>query len=172
MGPADSSWPHHALAHQLARGNFTLPRPADHRSLSFRIGREIRLVFRRLRSWRAVRRLGAGLLSLGDPRARLVQAMEYVDRSFVRGGRGELASEGTPVGGDDKGDRSAVVGVTTQCLREVRNVCGSEVEVCAGDFHYFGEAANAGFGKLLRRTARLVGSKRATSNNRHQPVER
>ena len=82
----------------------------------------------------AVRRLGAGLLGPRDPGTRLVQAMEYVDRPFVRSGRGELASEGTPVGGDDKGDRSAVIGVTAQCLREVRNVCGSEVEVCAGNF--------------------------------------
>ena len=53
----------------------------------------------------------------------------------------------------------------------MRNVCGSEVEVRAGDFDYFGEAANEGFGKLLRRTAHLVGGKRAASNNRHQPVE-
>ena len=90
--------------------------------------------------------------------------MECVDRPFVCGGRGELASEGTPVGGDDKGDRSAAIGVTAQCLREVRNVCGSEVEVRAGDFDYFGEAANAGFGKLLAelRTSSAVSVPRAT----------
>src|SRR4029077_3255828 len=111
-----------ALAHQLARGNFTLARPADHRSLSFRIGQEIRLVLRRLRRWTAVRRLRAGLLRPRHPGARLVEAMEYGDRPFVCGGRGELASEGAPVSGDDKGDRSAAIGVTAQCLREVRNV--------------------------------------------------
>ena len=77
-----------------------------------------------------------------------MQAMEDIDRPFVRGGRSELASEGAAIGGDDKSDRSATVGgVTAQGLRELSDVCGSEVEVCAGDLDDFGETANAGFGK-------------------------
>ena len=102
-----------------------------------------------------------------------MQAMEDIDRPFVRGGRSELASEGAAIGGDDKSDRSAAVGgVTAQSLRELSNVCGSEVEVCAGDLDYLGEPANAGFGNLLRRAPHLVGGKRAASNDGHHPMER
>ena len=166
LGLRDSFQP--ALAHYVPRRKFTLPGAADHRSLALWIGR---LAVHRLRGRTTVRCLGAGLLSLGDPGTRLMQAMKYIDRPFMCGGRGELASEGTPVGGDDKGDRSAAIGVTAQCLREVRNVCGSEVEVCPRDLDDFGEAAYTGFSKLLRRAANLIGSKLATSNNRHQPVD-
>jgi hypothetical protein len=97
--------------------------------------------------------------------------MEDINRPFVCGGGGELASEGAATGGDDC-DRSATVRVTAQGLRELSDVCGSEVEVCAGDLDDFGETANAGFGEPLRRAAHLVGSRRATSNYRHQPMQR
>ena len=39
-----------------------------------------------------------------------MQAMEDIDRPFVRGGRSELASEGAAIGGDDKSNRPAAVG--------------------------------------------------------------
>lgn len=58
--------------------------------------------------------LEASLLDPHGPGARLMEAMEDIDRPFVRGGRGELAGKSTAVGGGDKGDRSALVRVTTQ----------------------------------------------------------
>ncbi|GEP61222.1 hypothetical protein RSO01_83880 [Reyranella soli] len=96
-----------------------------------------------------------------------MQAMEDVDRPFVGGGGGELPGKSTPVGGDDKGNRPALVRVTTQGLRELRNIGGSEVEMSARYLDDFCEPANAGFSKLLRRASHLVGSKRTAGNNRH-----
>ena len=99
-----------------------------------------------------------------------MQAMEDIDRPFVCGGRSELASEGAAATTKAIGPRLSAGHRAS--LRELSDVCGSEVEVCADDLDYFGEPANAGFRNLLRRAAHLVGSKRATSNYRHQPMER
>ena len=71
----------------------------------------MRFIFHGFGSQTTDRCLGAGLLNPSDPGARLMQAMEDIDRPFVCGGGGELASESAAIGGDDKGDRSATVRV-------------------------------------------------------------
>jgi len=97
----------------------------------------MRFIFHGLGSRTTDRCLGAGLLNPSDPGARLMQAMEDIDRPFVCGCGGELASEGAAIDGDDKGERFAIVWVTAQGLRELNDVCGSEVEVCAGDRRFW-----------------------------------
>ena len=78
----------------------------------------MRFIFHGLGSRTTDRCLGAGLLKPSDPGARLMQAMEDINRPFVCGGGGELASEGAATGGDDKGDRPRLSG-------SPRRVCAS-----------------------------------------------
>ena len=144
------------LTDQIPRGEFTLSRPAYHRSLAFRIGPEMRFIFHGLGSRTTARRVEAGLLNPSDPGACLMEAMEDINWPFVCGGGGELASEG-----DWRRRQRRSVRDAAQGLCELSDVCRSQVEVCAGDLDDFGETANAAFGEPLRRAAHLVRSKRA-----------
>ena len=83
----------------------------------WRSGSDLHIVFHGLHRRTPDRCLGAGLLIPRDPGAGLMQAMEDIDGPFMGGGRGEPASEGAAIGGDDKGDRSATVRVAAQGLR-------------------------------------------------------
>jgi hypothetical protein len=87
-----------------------------------------------------------------------MQAMEDIDRPFVCGCGGELASEGAAIDGDDKGERFAIVWVTAQGLRELNDVCGSEVEVCAGDRRFLAKRrtrASASLCAVLRTSSEV-----------------
>ena len=90
-----------------------------------------------------------------------MQAMENIDRPLFRGEGGELPGKLTARGSDHEGDRAAKVGIAAQSLGQLRDILRRQVEGRAGDLDDLGEAADPGFGKLLRRAAHFVGGERA-----------
>ncbi|MPZ29495.1 MAG: hypothetical protein GEV13_00600 [Rhodospirillales bacterium] len=112
------------------------------------------------------------MLDLGDPGARIVQALEQIDRPLMGGLVGEHPGEGLVQVAHEEGDRPAAVGVGAQRLRQGHDVRRLEVETGAGHLDDLGESAHPGISQLLCRSAHFLATDCATCHNRDEAMER